>query len=169
MNLFVPGNPVPQGSKRAILRKGTNIPIVLDSNRIGLAQWRSQIAAYAMEQKAKDGRDTFIGPVAVRLEFYLKRPQDHYLPVNSKRERLELRPDAPLYPPTTPDLDKLVRGVFDALTDADVWKDDAQVVKVVATKLHTDQHAEAGQRPGVLITVAPWGSPARPAWSGGGH
>jgi Holliday junction resolvase RusA-like endonuclease len=154
MNLFVPGNPVPQGSKRALLRKGTNIPIIVDANRIGLAQWRAQVAAYAMNDKQQTGAATHTGPVAVRLEFFLRRPESHYLPVNGKRDQPELRLDAPLFPPVAPDLDKLMRSVFDALTDADVWTDDAQVVKVAATKMYADQHAN--HRPGVLIAVAPW-------------
>ena len=156
MNLFVPGNPVPQGSKRALLRKGTNIPIVIDSNRLGLATWRSQVCAYAMEQKAKDGADTISGPIAVRLEFWLKRPAEHYLPVNGKRTVPLVRQGSPLYVTRAPDLDKLTRAIFDALTDADVWNDDSQVVKVVATKLYCDQYDEQGPRPGVLIAVQPW-------------
>jgi Holliday junction resolvase RusA-like endonuclease len=156
VNLFVPGNPVPQGSKRALLRKGTNIPIVIDANRIGLAQWRAQIAAYAMDQKAKDGAATLRDAVALRLEFWMKRPETHYLPINGKRDVPELRPDAPQYPPVAPDLDKLSRAVFDALTDADVWTDDAQVVKLVATKVYADTYGHT--KPGVLITVARWGN-----------
>jgi Holliday junction resolvase RusA-like endonuclease len=157
MNLFVPGNPVPQGSKRALLRKGTNIPIVIDANRIGLAQWRSQIAAYAMEQKAKDGAATLSGPVAIRLEFWFKRPADHYLPVNSKRDVPVLRPGVAGYVAQAPDLDKLIRAVFDALTDADVWHDDGQVIKVIATKLYSDAYDPNSQRPGVIISVVQWG------------
>jgi Holliday junction resolvase RusA-like endonuclease len=158
VNLFVPGNPIPQGSKRALLRKGTNIPVVIDANRIGLAQWRSQIAAYAMTDKQQSGLATFTGPVAVRLEFYLRRPESHYLPINSKRDVPVLREDAPTYCAATPDLDKLVRSVFDALTDADVWTDDAQAVKVVATKLYADTYGVNGQRSGVLIVVRSWGN-----------
>lgn len=157
MNVFVPGNPVPQGSKRAILRKGTNVPIILDNNRIGLAQWRSQVAAYAMNQKAREGSLTIQGPVAIRLEFWFKRPDHHYLPVNSKRDVPVLKPGVPGYLAAAPDLDKLIRAVFDALTDADIWHDDGQVIKVIATKLYSDAFDPNGQQPGVLITVAPWG------------
>ena len=156
MNLFVPGNPVPQGSKRALLRKGTNIPIVLDSNRIGLARWRAQVAAYAMEQKAKDGQSTYTGPVAVRLEFWMKRPSDHYLPINGKRTVPVVRQGSPIYVTTAPDIDKLTRAVFDSLTDADVWHDDSQVVKCIATKLYAHDYDDQGPKPGVLIVVQPW-------------
>jgi len=157
VNLFVPGNPVPQGSKRALLRKGTNIPIVIDANRIGLAHWRAQIAAYAMAQKQRIGALTHTGPVAVRLEFWFKRPDSHFLPVNSKRTERALREDAPVYLGAAPDLDKLIRAVFDALTDADVWHDDGQVVKVVATKLYANVHVPGSPSPGVIIDVRPWG------------
>ena len=157
MSLFVPGNPVPQGSKRALLRKGTNIPIVIDANRIGLAQWRAQVAAYAMEYRQKVLGHTLTGPVAIRLEFWFQRPASHYLPVNSKRSERALRDDAPVYVGAAPDLDKLIRSVFDALTDADVWHDDGQAVKVVATKLYANLHVPNSPRPGVSIDVRPWG------------
>jgi crossover junction endodeoxyribonuclease RusA len=47
-----------------------------------------------------------------------------------------------------PDLDKLVRCICDALTDAGVWKDDAQVCVLVAAKRYTNG------LPGVLIQIA---------------
>jgi Holliday junction resolvase RusA-like endonuclease len=152
VNLFVPGNPVPQGSKRALLRKGSNIPVVVDANRIGLHEWRAQVSAYAMQANAGDKPLT--KNVAIRLDFLLARPANHFLPVNGKRAEPELRGDAPTYVGRAPDLDKLVRSVFDAMTDAGVWLDDAQVVKVVASKAY----CTPGDRPGVHISLAPWGN-----------
>jgi Holliday junction resolvase RusA-like endonuclease len=88
------------------------------------------------------------------MDFYLRRPAEHFMPVNSRRSEVTLREDAPEYCEKTPDLDKLVRAIFDALTDADVWNDDSQVVKLVTTKYY----ATDIQRPGVIITVAQWGN-----------
>jgi Holliday junction resolvase RusA-like endonuclease len=152
VNLFVPGNPVPQGSKRAILRKGSNRPIVLDSNRVGLADWRAQVTAYAMRQRQESNVQTYPDSVGVRLDFYLRRPATHYLPRNGKRVTPELRTDAPRYCIKAPDIDKLTRAILDSLTDAGVWNDDAQVVKVVSTKYY----ATDDERTGVNIRVAPW-------------
>jgi Holliday junction resolvase RusA-like endonuclease len=45
-----------------------------------------------------------------------------------------------------PDLDKLCRAVADAITDAGLWADDAQVVSLVAAKRYSSP-------PGVHITI----------------
>jgi crossover junction endodeoxyribonuclease RusA len=92
--------------------------------------------------------------VAIRLDFLLARPANHFLPINGKRAEPELREDAPAFVGKAPDLDKLVRSIFDAMTDAGVWLDDAQVVKVVASKAYV----APGDRPGVHISLAPWGN-----------
>jgi Holliday junction resolvase RusA-like endonuclease len=152
VNLFIPGVAIPQGSKRALLRKGSTTPIVVDANRHGLANWRAQVSAYAMRERQTTGTHTYAGSVAVRLDFYLRRPENHYLPANGKRPSPELRSDAPMYCIKAPDIDKLTRAILDALTDAGVWKDDAQVVKVVATKMYADPRLT-----GVEVHVAPWG------------
>lgn len=44
-----------------------------------------------------------------------------------------LRGDAPGVPSTMPDVDKLIRGVLDALTNV-VYGDDGQIVRAVGTK-----------------------------------
>ncbi|HXF73588.1 MAG TPA: RusA family crossover junction endodeoxyribonuclease, partial [Actinomycetota bacterium] len=54
----------------------------------------------------------------VEATFYLRRP---------KR-------GAPIYPVRRPDLDKLTRGLLDALTAASVFGDDAQVVDLIVRK-----------------------------------
>ena len=47
-----------------------------------------------------------------------------------------------------PDLDKLVRAVCDSLTDAEVWEDDAQLVRLTCEK----HYVNAGED-GVSILV----------------
>lgn len=61
-------------------------------------------------------------PLAVDIVFHLPRPRHTRYPV------------APL---GKPDVDKLIRGVLDALTGA-AWQDDAQVVNVNADKVWAD-------------------------------
>jgi len=38
-----------------------------------------------------------------------------------------------------PDCDKLARGAIDALGEAGVWRDDAQVAELVATKAYAER------------------------------
>ena len=58
-----------------------------------------------------------------------------------------LKPSAPLFHTSKPDLDKLVRCIKDALTGI-AWKDDAQVSLVCATKVYDEQ-------PGARISIKP--------------
>jgi crossover junction endodeoxyribonuclease RusA len=75
------------------------------------------------------------GPVAVELEFVMPRPS-----ATPKRRT----------PPAVkkPDVDKLIRAVFDALTKV-VWTDDSVVTAVSASK----RLAELTEQPGCWIRV----------------
>jgi hypothetical protein len=55
------------------------------------------------------------------------------------------------------DVDKLVRAVHDALVDAGVMRDDSQVVRLVAEKLHVGDEG-ALHIPGAVVTVRGAGS-----------
>ncbi|HXF73041.1 MAG TPA: RusA family crossover junction endodeoxyribonuclease, partial [Actinomycetota bacterium] len=81
-----------------------------------LRQWRADVVEAA--RRELDGMGPLDGPLHVEATFYLRRP---------KR-------GAPIYPVRRPDLDKLTRGLLDALTAASVFGDDAQVVDLVARK-----------------------------------
>jgi crossover junction endodeoxyribonuclease RusA len=108
-----------------------------------VVQWRAQVQQAAILAMT----ETFEGPVLVQLSFELPRPATHYLPVNSRRSEPELSRSSPPHVTTMPDLDKLVRAICDALTDAGVWKDDAQVVNLMAAKRYATSH------PRVVIRV----------------
>jgi len=70
-----------------------------------------------------------IGPVDLRVDFFMPRPKSHY--------RLSgtgpLKDGAPVYHVQKPDATKLLRSVEDALNDV-VWKDDVQVSDIQVTK-----------------------------------
>jgi len=151
--LFVPGRPVPQGSKSAFISKSTGKPIVVDKD-VRLPQWRAKITSAAIDKQAEYMHTMpalyatlpFVGGVGISIDFVLERPKTHF---GSGKNVDKVKPGAPSHPATMPDIDKLMRAIFDALTDAQVWKDDGQVVWVQATKTY----ANAGQAPGVQITV----------------
>lgn len=122
VRFVVPGVAEPQGSTRGFLVRG-RVRITSDNRK--LKSWR--LDAILCAQEALRGRPPVAGPVSVRLVFDFPRPQGHF----GKRGLL---PSAPAQKVTKPDLDKLVRAVLDALTQAGVVRDDSQVVSLFARK-----------------------------------
>jgi Holliday junction resolvase RusA-like endonuclease len=149
IEVFVPGQPVPQGSKTAYVSKSTGRPVVVDKD-VRLPQWRMKITAHCLDQYADLLAGGFVlpltGAVGARITFRMPRPQSHY--GTGKNSHL-LKPSAPKYPAKMPDLDKLLRAVFDGITDARLWEDDGQVVNVSTMKLYAD----ADHPVGVTIVV----------------
>jgi Holliday junction resolvase RusA-like endonuclease len=136
------GLPIPQGSKRAFRHATTGRVVLVDANA-SLADWRALVSSRA--QQAMAGRQPFTRPCKASLGFYLPRPAGHY---GTGRNAGTLRPSAPLWPGVKPDLDKLIRAAFDALTVAGVWRDDALCCGLSAWKAYADT------RPvGLVLTV----------------
>lgn len=129
LSVFVPGQPAPQGSKRHV-----GHGIMVESCK-AVKPWRSDIRSACID---RDGQPLvfFDGPVSVRLEFVMKRPTS-----TPKRKT----------PPAVrkPDIDKLSRAVLDAIGSAGCWHDDAQVVRLSATK----RLAEIGEAIGCRIRI----------------
>lgn len=144
----VRGLPVAQGSARAFVAGGRAI-IATDAHRprTPLGAWRTAIATEARAAIADE--PLLEGPIFVRVAFVMPRPKSHFLPANSRRTAPVLRPDAPTWDTRKPDVDKLLRSLFDALTNV-VWRDDAQVVRVQAVKLFSGPPLE---HPGALVMV----------------
>jgi crossover junction endodeoxyribonuclease RusA len=113
------GTAAPQGSKRHVGRG-----IMVESSK-RLKPWRANVTAVAAE--AWDGRPPLEGPVALTVIVSFARPASHY---GTGRNTLVLKESAPSCPigHQYGDLDKLLRGVIDGITDAGVWRDDKQVV-----------------------------------------
>lgn len=139
LDVFVPGIPASQGSKRAFAYKakatGQWRASTVDDNKPKLRGWRATVAgvvATAWEQAPLDG------PVAMHLMFTMPRPKSHYT-------KKGLRPNAPHWCPTLPDRDKLGRAVADSLKGV-VYADDKLVVDGQTSKVY-------GDRPGVHIVV----------------
>lgn len=118
ITFHVPGVPIPQGSKVANRFGGG----VRDANAAKLKPWRATVTAAALE--ARGDMPTMLGPVALDVEFSFPRPKSHY---RTGRNADQLRDDAPWLHTTKPDIDKLMRALCDAITDARIWRDDSQV------------------------------------------
>lgn len=123
------GRPAPQGSKRSI---GGNR--FIEASKF-LPQWRAAVKSAAEEVAALDNWTLLEGPVELEIIFYLDRPSSI-----SKTSRF--------YPTVPPDIDKLVRGVGDALTGV-IYNDDAQIIRLLAWKQYADT-----REPGAFIRVA---------------
>lgn len=123
MRIEVRGIPAPQGSKKLVGRDGKGRGILVESSA-KVKPWRQavQYAAFDARQREKP----LTGPLHVRMDFVLPKPKSA-----PKRKRT--------YPATRPDLSKLVRSTEDALTDAGVWLDDAQVVGITASKSYPNE------------------------------
>lgn len=132
ITFFARGHPRPQGSKRAVSRGRKTILVEMSKK---LPAWRYAVYRAADQAVRIRQGDLIAGPVVVELEFVLPRP---------KRTS---RPDCD----GPPDLDKLCRGVFDALTMAGVIEDDSRVIRLTASKRWA---RESGiEAPGCLVTV----------------
>lgn len=140
------GTPAPQGSKNSTALKDksgayTGKVNVYESSK-KLKPWRKIVAAAA--RKARGA--TLDGPVILTIEFRIQRPKGHY---GTGRNAGKLKPSAPAYHLKKPDVDKLERGILDALTMAKVYGDDSQVVTVTSFKTFDDHGA-----PGATVHVA---------------
>lgn len=122
----VHGEPQPQGSKTIVQQRGRR-PRVIEDNPETMP-WRNAVAAAGAA--AMNGRQLRSGPLRLRAVFVFPRPQAHF---GTGRNNGRLKPSAPVYCRTRPDVDKLLRAVGDALTGV-VFRDDAQLVIVQAEK-----------------------------------
>lgn len=139
LSFFTRGTPVTKGSLRPFHRWQPNGHCTVglrEEHGERLKQWRGLIATDAA--RAMKNRMPFNEPVAVALTFYFDRPQ-------SRAKETE----AYAWGGKRWDVEKLVRGVFDAMTDAAVWTDDSNVAVVVAEK----RWAEAHEPNGVRVTL----------------
>jgi len=122
------GRPAPQGSKKSI---GNNR--FVESSKY-LPAWRNAVRQAAELAVTDEGWVRAEGPVELEVMFYLDRPSSV-----SKTKRG--------YPIVPPDVDKLIRGVGDALTGV-VYDDDSQIIRVLAWKTYADN-----REPGAFIRV----------------
>lgn len=114
------GTPGTAGSKRAAVRGGKAV-IFSDSQKI--APWRQDVVA-AARAAMPEGWEPLTGPVNINLTFWLPRPK-------GAPKTVDILPNKGL------DIDKLMRGTSDAMTNAGVWVDDSQIVGVVLFKFYS--------------------------------
>lgn len=123
------GEPASQGSK-------TRMPngAMIESSK-KTKPWRTKVTAAALEARDKTRTPTMLGPVRIRVRFVFARPQSHW---RTGRFADQLKDDAATWKTSTPDIDKATRAILDALADAGVFRNDAQVCSLYATKTYSD-------------------------------
>lgn len=125
LKIRVFGVPAPQGSKKGYVVRG-RVNMVEQSHKT-LKPWRDEISDQAA--KVMDGRDPLDGPLFANITFFMKRPA---------------KPKFTDFPAVKPDIDKLTRGVLDALKMGGAIADDARIVACMATKVFAGSPDEQG-------------------------
>lgn len=125
ISFFVAGTPAPKGSTKAFYIKALGRAVITADNKETQKAWCSIVSYTA----AKVIKAPIEGPVVVETTFYFNRPK------SVKKSRI--------FPTVKPDLDKLVRATWDALTGI-AFKDDAQVCSTAAWKLYAKPDEPTG-------------------------
>ncbi|QBJ94481.1 RusA family crossover junction endodeoxyribonuclease (plasmid) [Streptomyces seoulensis] len=132
----------PQGSKSPVgwgrsRKTGKAIPLMRESSA-KVKPWRDKVTAAITE--ALDGAQPLVGPVRADITFTMPKPGRA-----PKRRRT--------YPAVSPDIDKLERSTYDAITTAKAWEDDGRVIENHNRKVYPDEHPDALPEPGAIIRL----------------
>ena len=133
LSFVVYGAAVPQGSKRAFVNRHTGKASLVEQAGSKLRNWQGDVKYAAIEALGGGGWELLRTPMWLSVEFTFPRPKSHTVGGKGK----VLKADVPIGVTKRPDLDKLVRGVCDALTGV-VWDDDQQITRISASKVYCD-------------------------------
>lgn len=143
IHLTVYGAAQPQGSKSGFSARGSTRVAMREGGskaaRDRHKDWRQAVATAGRAWQDSTPTPLLDEPLAVSIVFHLPRPK------SSRRWWLWCR--------SRPDLDKLVRAVFDGLTGV-IWTDDSRVVELRARKPY-------GDPPRAEVTITPLGTAER--------
>lgn len=124
LTIDVSGDPASQGSHSVIHGR------IVQVNSAKHKRWRNAVAFAALDL-VTDGWELLDEPLELSVIFYMPRPQ------SVTRE----------HPAVMPDVDKLLRAVFDSLSGV-IYVDDSRIVRATAQKVYADDRG-----PGASIRV----------------
>ena len=133
----VMGDPIAQPRPRAryfakLGRAGVYNPSNAD-------QWKAQVKAVAEREKPSQ---PFEGPLKLSVTFVMFRPSSHF---GTGKNREKLKPAKAYYHHRQkPDIDNLVKALMDAMEDAGIWLDDAQVSHIEMRKVWVRPSSKIG-------------------------
>lgn len=135
ISFFARGEPKGQPRPRAFAFRGK--ARVFDP---GTAEAWKQAVVVALREQCGLVTPPITVPIQVGITLYFPRPKSHFR--TGKNAHLR-RDDAPVFHTAKPDADNAAKAILDALTIAELWKDDAQVCRLSVIKLYADGHAGA--------------------------
>jgi Holliday junction resolvase RusA-like endonuclease len=151
--ITIGGTPVPKGSLKCVGTRGGRRHQLIEDNP-ATDEWRRTVALAVRHATWPNQADKH-QPIGVEITSTLPRPARHF---GTGKNTHTPRPTAPQHPATggTGDVDKLARLILDALQDADVLHDDAQVIEVVSRKAYPETPVpDALDHLGVRIRLYP--------------
>lgn len=135
-SLFIPGIPASKGSYRPITGRSrtTGKPVTrlipMDKKE---RPWRDHVRDTILSHRTPTiPHESF---VTVETTFYLPRPKT--IPPSKRKQ-----------PTVKPDIDKLQRALYDAITETHIWHDDCQITDVTSHKRYADNTTT-----GVFLTI----------------
>ncbi len=135
VEFFVPGEPVGKGRPR-VGKVGQHARLFTPAKTVNYEGLIAHAGSQAMQARA-----LIDGPVLVEMHMGLSIPQS----MSKKRKALAVA--GRVFPTKKPDMDNVIKAIFDGLNGV-VWVDDVQVVDTVVRK----RYAET---PGVRVRVVP--------------
>ena len=121
IKFFVDGDPRAQPRAR-VYRTKTNKSIAVSAPKDHpIWSWREAVTIEGKQHRPDTPMD---GPIALALEFGLRRPKSHY---GTGKNAHSLKKNAPDWHTNIPDLDNLEKTIMDVLTQLSYWHDDRQV------------------------------------------
>lgn len=147
LRIVVFGTPIPKGSTQIVTHRAGGVPLqrplLVQANSHKLESWSKTVAGAALAARARlEGFPISKQALRVGIVFRLRRPESHF-------GARGLRPSAPPWPSSKPDIDKLARSTLDPLTGI-VYDDDARIVELSVRKVYC---AGAGEVVGAVIDV----------------
>lgn len=132
ISFVVPGTPVGKGRPKFARRGAFTVAYTPEKT----ASYENLVKVKAEE--AMLGHALIDGAVSVSIELYVTPPASW----SQKKQRAAL--DGSIFPTSKPDMDNVIKGLFDACNEI-VWKDDKQVAELMVTKRYAAR-AEACMR-----------------------
>ncbi len=148
LSFWVDGVAQPRGSKisqplykngKPIIKEGRVVTVTRDDNPKS-GEWMQDVARAARFACRQAGLTQLVdGPLVLRVVIYRARNLGHF------NKGQKVKPKAPAFPATKPDLTKMIRGIEDAL-ESIVFRNDSQIVDQQTSK-------RWGERAGVRIEL----------------